>query len=174
MHAPPLSLKRGGGKIRLFKFTLEGGRARALCWAVANFLKWNVWGMRKEWIRVGFQIGPLRVIDRRETIDWRGLETIWDNCSLGSGTRKRITASENKNTIQEVARLSCNTRGRQGLPLFILHPASLTRIWSPEAYIINVSQMAGGLASSVPSDAYLKSVCNFLMFSGCALIKPSP
>lgn len=63
--------------------------------------------------------------------------------------------------------------GAQG-SIFILHPAPLTKTWSLQSYIINVSQMAEGLASSVLSDTYLKSVCNFLMFSGCVLIKPSP
>lgn len=69
----------------------------------------------------------------------------------------------------EVERLLCNTRGRHGLHL-ILHPVSLTKIWSLQSYIINVSQMAEGLASSVLSDTYPKSVYNFLMFSGWALM----
>lgn len=65
------------------------------------------------------------------------------------------------------------TLGGAKVSVLILHPVSLTKIWSLQSYIINVSQMAEGLASSVLSDTYLKSVCNFLMFSGCALIKPS-
>jgi len=66
------------------------------------------------------------------------------------------------------------TQGGTEVSILILHPVALTKIWSLQSYIINASQMAGGLASSVLSDAYLKPVCNFLMFSGCFLIKPSP
>lgn len=66
------------------------------------------------------------------------------------------------------------TQGGTEVSTWILHPVALTKIWSLQSYIINASQMAEGLASSVLSDTYLKSVCNFLMFSGCFLIKPSP
>ena len=152
------------------------------CWEVASFLEWNVWGMTKEWMRVVFQIGSLSVIDGRGKIDWRGLDMIWENnCFLrlsDKGPGLQLQKKEKKKPPQTKPNKRCcefifATRGGAKVSVFVPHPVSLTKIWSLQSYIINVSQMAEGLASSVLSDTYLKPVCNFLMFSGCALIKSS-
>lgn len=105
---------------------------------------------------------------------WQGgkgwLERAWNGLAKQFAfVRLREKSKDYNFKNHKVERLLCNTRGRHGLHL-ILHPVSLTKIWSLQSYIINVSQMAEGLASSVLSDTYPKSVYNFLMFSGWALM----
>lgn len=89
-------------------------------------ISWN--GMcgewEREWIRVVFQIGSLKVTDEREKIDWRGLEMIWENnCFLRlSDKGEDYNFQKTKqNETNEVAGLLCNTRGRRGLHV---NPAS--------------------------------------------------
>lgn len=132
-------------------------------------------------MRVVFQIGSLNVIDGRGKIDWRGLDMIWENnCFLrlsDKGQDYNFKKKKNQTPQTKPNKRRCEfifaTRGGAKVSIFVPHPVSLTKIWSLQSYIINVSQMAEGLASSVLSDTYLQPVCNFLMFSGCALIKPS-
>lgn len=115
----------------------------------------------------------------REAVDWRGVAMIWgNNYFWGVGTRAWITNLKRK--AKSKMKLSCRFisqhKGapRPPLSLCIQYPnKGLSLPYS----VINVSQMVEGLASSVPSDAHLAPVCNFLMCSGCSLIKkknPSP
>lgn len=156
MQTPLLSSKRRDKNP--VKFTFGGGTTWALCREVANFLKWNVWGMEKEWIRVAFRIGSLKVIDEREKIDRRGFEMIWeDSCAQWWGQGLQLQGEKKRHKINEVASLLCDTRGHRGLRF---NPASCSpnKDLVSASYIINASQMAEGLPSSVLSDTYLK-VC---------------
>lgn len=105
-------------------------------------ISWN--GLCGDWIRVVFQIGPLKVTEEREKIDWRGLEMIWgNNCFLRLRDKIEDYNFKNKTKqINEVASLFCNTRGRPGLHF---NPVSLTKIVSRQSHIINFLRWLRGL-----------------------------